>query len=171
MIKIIRYENLDFKTKLEIENLKHDEFGNFSIVNEIEWSKPHWTIAYYEKNELAAFYNVITRCVNLDNYLVKTAGINNLITVKKFRGKGFASKLLRETEYFLFQKLNCQICLLLCSKKLVSFYERLNWDVLDDCSTYFDQVQGTKLWKAETMLRTKNEKLNPRIINLNGLPW
>lgn len=54
--------------------------------------------------------------------------------------------------------------------ELIAFYEGLNWYSVD-CSVYFNQSDGRKLWKANTMLLSQNEKINPKEVDLNGLPW
>ena len=169
-MEITKYSELDKETKRQLESFIDDEFGHIPIVKETEWAKPDWTIILYQNNEIATFYNIVERKIIVDENELKMAGINNVITPKKFRGNGFASKVLRETEDFIFNKLNSELGVLLCADALISFYERLNWHKVD-CPVYYEQSNGKELWNANTMLLTKKEKPNPKKIDLNGLPW
>ena len=170
MIEIKKYPELLEKTKDKLNSYIKDEFGHIPIVNETEWATPDWTIVYYENDLIATFYNIVEREIIIDNKLFKVGGINNVITPKEFRGKGYASKTLRKTEHLIFDNLNCDLGVLLCANSLIPFYERLNWYKVD-CPVYFEQSSGVKLWESNTMLLTKNEKMSPQRIELNGLPW
>lgn len=170
MIEIKKYTELLEQTKDKLEAYIKSEFGHIPFVNELEWAVPDWTIIYYEDDKIASFYNVVLREIVVDKQMLKVGGINNVITPKDFRGKGYASKILRETDNLIFNDLNCDLGVLLCADNLIPFYERLNWYKVD-CPVYFDQSSGEKLWSANTMLLTKNDQLKPKRIELNGLPW
>ena len=170
MIEIKKYPELLEQTKDKLNSYIKGEFGHIPIVNETEWATPDWTIVYYENDLIATFYNIVEREIMIDNKVFKVGGINNVITPKEFRGKGYASKTLRETEHLIFDDLNCDLGVLLCADSLIPFYERLNWYKVD-CPVYFEQSSGVKLWESNTMLLTKNEKMSPQRIELNGLPW
>jgi len=170
MIEIKKYPELLEQTKDKLNSYIKGEFGHIPIVNETEWATPDWTIVYYENDLIATFYNIVEREIMIDNKAFKVGGINNVITPKEFRGKGYASKTLRETVHIIFDDLNCDLGVLLCADGLIPFYERLNWYKVD-CPVYFEQSSGVKLWESNTMLLTKNEKLSPQRIELNGLPW
>lgn len=170
MIEIKNSAELSEVIKEKLNVYIKGEFGHIPIVNDTEWALPDWTIVYYEQDSIATFYNIVERDVLIDNKVYKVGGINNVITPKEFRGKGYASKILRETEDFIFEELNCDLGLLLCADDLIPFYKRLNWHEVD-CPVYFQQSSGVKLWESNTMLLQKDEKLSPRSIELNGLPW
>lgn len=170
MIQIKKYSELREEIKGEVNEIINSEFGHIPIVSDTEWACPDWTIIYYENKEIATFYNIVERNIIVDGEKVKIAGINNVITPKKFRGKGYASKLLRETEYILFKKLDCKMGILLCADNMIPFYALLNWYKVDS-DIYFEQSSGQKIWSANVMLLTKDKKINPNKIDLNGLPW
>ena len=170
MIEITKYAELDNGVKSKLENFIDEEFGHIPIVKKTEWAKPDWTIILHQNNELVTFYNIVERKIVIDDDAMKAAGINNVITPKEFRGHGYASKILRETRHFIFEDLKSELGVLLCADALIKFYERLNWYKADS-PVYFDQSDGKKLWKANVMLLTKKGKLNPKKIDLNGLPW
>jgi predicted acetyltransferase len=170
LIKIINYSEVSFELKKQLNSLIDSEFGIFEIVTETEWATPDWTVMYFENDNIASFYNIIERKVYIDGTVFRAAGINNLITPSEFRGRGFAKKVLSETEEFIFEKLSCELGLLLCADSLISFYKKLNWYVVK-CPVYFRQSDGLKIWKANTMLLHRGKALNPVNIDLNGLPW
>ena len=170
MLEIKKHSELDRELKRKLDNFIEEEFGHIPIVKETEWAKPDWTIILFQNGHIATFYNIIERKILVDSNEMKIAGINNVITPKKFRGNGFATKILRETESFIFEDLKSELAVLLCADNLIPFYNRLNWNKIN-CSVYFEQSDGKKLWAANTMLLTKKDKLNPMKMDLNGLPW
>jgi hypothetical protein len=170
MIKIKRHSDLDKSIKEELGWIIESEFGHIPLVKEISWATPHWTVIFYQDREIATFYNIVERTVCIDNKAFLVAGINNVITPNKFRGQGFSTFTLKETENFIFDDLKSSLALLLCADNLIPFYERLDWYKVD-CPVYFDQPNGAKIWEANTMLRTKSKMITPKEINLNGLPW
>ena len=101
---------------------------------------------------------------------MQIAGVNNVITPKEFRGKGYASKMLRETENLIFEELKFEAGVLLCAYEVIPFYEKLNWYNVY-CPVYYNQSKERRLWAANTMFLTKNSMLTPKLISLNGLPW
>lgn len=170
MITIHKTSELDSAIKQQLEKLIDDEFGHIPIVKETEWAKPDWTIIYFLDGQIATFYNVIERTIFIDKQPFHAAGINNVITPPAFRGLGFSSKTLRETKDFIFQELKKDIGLLLCADDLISFYGKLNWYQVA-CPVFFEQKAGKKTWTANTMLFSGDKILEPKEIDLNGLPW
>jgi len=170
MIKVNKYLELSLDIKTELNSIIQNEFGHIPIVKETEWATPDWTILFYLKNKIATFYNIVLTDVTIDDSVVKVAGINNMITPKAFRKNGYASKILKETEYLIFDEFKCELGLLLCADALVPFYSKLNWYHVH-CPVYYDQPSGVQLWRANTMLISRNGRINPKKIELNGLPW
>jgi predicted acetyltransferase len=173
MIKISRYSSLDTEMKAALEKMAHNEFGHIPVVKETKWAMPDWSIIdYTDVHEIATFYNIVERKILFDRKEVKAAGINNVITNPAFRKQGLATRLLVSTKDFIFDELQCETGMLLCADSLIPFYHKLQW-YKTDATVLFDQpdVKG-KVWPANAMLlNNKNEKVNPKEINLNGLPW
>nr|WP_321237491.1 GNAT family N-acetyltransferase [uncultured Psychroserpens sp.] len=170
MIEVFKHSELSESIKNKLKSYIEIEFGHIPIVYETEWAIPDWTIIYFENNEIATFYNIVEREIIIDTKLFNISGINNVITPKKFRGMGYASKTLKETTKVIFDNLKCDFGVLLCADELIPFYERLSWYKIE-CPVYFEQSDGKKLWKSNTMMLSKKKKLNPKRIELNGLPW
>ncbi|WP_439879908.1 GNAT family N-acetyltransferase [Pontibacter sp. MBLB2868] len=172
MIKSISYVNLSPETRAELQHHIDNEFGHVAFVQAHTWAQPDWSVIKYEGNSIAAFYNIVVRDVTIDGQLYKVAGINNVITPKAYRGKGFATEVLRTTEKLLFKELECSYGLLLCADALLPFYSRLGW-YLVQASLYYDQPSGKQLYDSNVMILTPNHSAHimPSEINLNGLPW
>ncbi len=170
MIKVNKYRDLLEPIRGKLKAYINGEFGHIPIVNETEWATPDWTIIYYVNDTIAAFYNIVETEIIIDNEVCKVGGVNNVITPKEFRGKGYASKLLKEAEHLIFHELKCDLGLLLCADDLIPFYERLNWYKVN-CPVYFEQSSGVNLWKSNTMLLSRKERVRPDKIDLQGLPW
>jgi len=170
MITTQKTRDLPAHIKSEIESRAQSEFGHVPIVAATQWATPDWTILCYDGDDIASFYHIVKRKVIMDGATVDAGGINNVVTCPEYRGKGLASRMLRQTESFLFEDLKCQVGLLLCSDDLVPFYERLHW-YRALCPVIYQQASGEHLWKANAMLLSHHGTLTPRSINLNGLPW
>ena len=140
-------------------------------MRETQWAKPDWSFLTLEITELAAFYNIAERTVSIDGVPVRVAGLNNLVTVPAYRGRGIASRLLRETQPQWFDSLGAECGLLLCADALLPFYSRLGWEKVDVRVTYA-QPDGPRAWAANCMLLDPFRNVTAtREIDLCGLPW
>jgi GNAT superfamily N-acetyltransferase len=154
-----------------LEGIAEGEFGQFALVRETEWAQPDWCYRAFEGAELVVFHNIVLRTVSVGGVRLRAAGLNNMITLPKFRGRGAASELLRETQPRWFAELEAEIGLLLCADALVPFYSKLGWRLLESRVTY-DQPAGRKTWAANCMgLDPRGLMESPREVDLCGLPW
>jgi GNAT superfamily N-acetyltransferase len=166
-----RYEGLSSEFRDEIEGIAEREFGHVPLVMETEWAVPDWTYLGYQGSSLVVFHNVIVRAVEIDGVITRAAGLNNMITLPAFRGRGFASELLTLTQPRWFTELDAEIGLLLCADALVSFYERLGWARVE-VPVVIEQPGGPREWAANCMVLGVAERNMPRReVNLRGLPW
>ena len=170
MIQCIRYPEIPLNIREDLNSYIQNEFGHIPFVVNMKWSSPDWTLFIKENNEVSTFLNIVLREVNFDNRKVHVAGINNVITPEKFRGKGYASLMMNEAKNFIFNQLNLDHALLLCADSVMPFYKNLGWYQVDS-KVYFEQPSGTKLYDSNTMLLSCNSSINPRKIDLNGMPW
>lgn len=165
------YVELPAGRKLQLEAAIQAEFASFSIVRETRWATPEWTVMMLDGDALAAFYNLVERTVNVDGVPVRVAGLNNLVTLPAHRGRGVASRLLRETQEHWFDSLGAECGLLLCADALLPFYSRLNWQKAEVRVSYA-QPDGSLTWAANCMLLDPLGKVAAaREIDLCGLPW
>ena len=156
---------------LQIEAAIQSEFAPFAIVRETRWATPEWTVMILDRDELAAFYNIVERSVSIDGVSVRVAGLNNLVTLPAHRGRGIASRLLRETQEHWFDSLGAECGLLLCADALLAFYSRLGWEKVGACVSYA-QPGGSRTWAAHCMALDPRGKAGAAgAIDLCGLPW
>lgn len=105
MTIIEKYVDLPPSVKRLLEKVAGQEFGNIPIVRETTWSVPEWTAICYLGNEVAAFCSIVSRIIFMNGTFYKAAGLHNLITLERFRGKGLATDLLLKSENFMFEGL------------------------------------------------------------------
>ncbi|WP_266204489.1 GNAT family N-acetyltransferase [Pontibacter kalidii] len=173
MIKIEKYSELTPSARNVLNQLIEEEFGHVAFVQERVWAQPEWVLTMYENGEVATVCHVVLREVSMDGKRYKVAGINNVITPKNNRGKGYASQVLREAEKLVFEELGYAYALLLCADALLPFYSRTGWYKVEDCALYYHQPTGEEIYNSNVMLLPANNlpPYNPKYINLNGLPW
>ncbi|WP_299821187.1 GNAT family N-acetyltransferase [uncultured Pontibacter sp.] len=172
MIKILKYIDLSPAESEALEHHVTTVFGNVPFVQNHSWAQPDWSFIKLENGEVATFYNVVLREVSMDGKPYNVAGINNVITPEKYRGKGYASHILQLTQDFLYNELCPAYGLLLCADALLPFYSRLGWYKVAT-ELYYDQPEGRQLYDSNVMLFAPagQPKLKPQRIDLNGLPW
>jgi GNAT superfamily N-acetyltransferase len=154
-----------------LESIAEEEFSQYAIVRETEWAQPYWSFRAFEGDELVAYYNLVDRQVRIDGVPLRVAGLNNMVTLQAHRGRGYASRLLRETQPEWVGSLGFDAGMLLCADPLVAFYGRLGWRKVEGPVKY-EQPGGPRVWSANCMM------LDPRGVlamdfgaDLCGLPW
>lgn len=171
MIIVYRYNALSQEWKDELARLAELEFGDVPFVKNTKWSDPDWSVLKFEGDEIVSFYNIVERNIEVDGQVMKAGGINNVITKREHRGKGLASQLLKETAWLLFEDIHCDIGLLLCADDLVDFYRKHGWYKVN-CQLTYDQPDGKRDYTSNIMcLSLPTMALDPKKIDLNGLPW
>jgi hypothetical protein len=94
-----------------------------------------------------------------------------MVTLPAYRGRGYASRLLRETQATWFEPAQATAGLLLCADHLLPFYSRLGWHRISGRVRYA-QPAGEREWAASCMLLDPRAELpHDRCIDLCGLPW
>jgi GNAT superfamily N-acetyltransferase len=172
VIKNIKHTDLSPAEAEELQHHIQSEFGHVPFVQRHTWAQPDWSFIKYENGKIATFYNVVLRDVSIDGAMYKVAGVNNVITPKEYRGKGYATELLRATEQFFFNELGCKYGLLLCADALLPFYSRLGWYTVHT-TLYYQQPTGKQLYDSNVMLLSPEgqPRIAPELLDLNGLPW
>lgn len=167
-----RHHDLPQARREQLRALAGEAFDRFPIVRETRWATPDWTfLGTDDGGELACFYHLVERVVQMDGQPFAVAGLHNLITTQPYRGRGLASELLAATGQVWFSAMAARYGLLLCAGALVPFYERLGWQQVS-AEVRFQQPGGMRTWTAECMLLDPARNApDPRQIDLGGLPW
>ncbi len=154
-----------------LEELAEAEFSQYALVRETEWAQPDWCFRAFVGEEFAAFHNIILRTVRVDGIDVRVAGLNNVITVSAFRGRGVGSEMLRKSVSAWFALPGVECGMLLCADPLVHFYSKLQWRRLDAKVTYA-QSTGARTWVANCMVLDPRGLIgSPHEVDLCGQPW
>lgn len=171
-VQTARYAELPAERRAQLEAIAEREFAQFALVRETRWAEPDWAFLAFEGQDLAAFYNIVERVVQVDGVAMRAAGLNNLITMSAHRGHGVASRLLRQTQPGWFEAFGVECAMLLCADVLVPFYERLAWRKVPGPVVYA-QPDGPRTWAANCMLldRRGEKVMEARQVDLCGLPW
>lgn len=165
------YGELSARDRESLEAVADAEFGHLPLVRENEWSEPDFSYRAFEGEDLVAFCNIIRRTVRIDCKPVKVTGLNNVITLPARRGRGFASRLLRETQPRWANEFGSTAGLLLCADALVPFYASLGWERVT-VPVRYSQPDGARTWPANCMLLEVPLNLRAtREVDLCGLPW
>jgi GNAT superfamily N-acetyltransferase len=154
-----------------LEEIAEGEFSQYALVRETRWAQPDWCVRGFEAEQLAVFYNLILRTVNIDGAPVRVTGLNNMITLPAFRGRGVASRMLRDTQPWWLEEFEADCGMLLCADALVPFYAKLGW-VRSEAQVRYAQPSGSKIWAANCMILSEDARYaSAREIDLCGLPW
>lgn len=151
MIEFVKYSDLPVERKSELDSLIHTEFGGIPFVNNTQWATPDWTVLMTKDREIVTFLNIVIREVIIDQANLVVAGINNVITPKKHRGHGYASKLLIASHAYIHNDLNLEHALLLCADAVIPFYTRLDWYPVK-CDVCYTHPTGKIDYDSNTLL-------------------
>jgi GNAT superfamily N-acetyltransferase len=171
VIRRWRHPQVPPQLRLQMEHAARAEFQQFAIVRETRWAVPDWTCANFDGGKLAAFCHLVERTVSIDGVATRVVGLNNLVTLPAFRGRGIAASLLAHMQSDWLGSLGVECALLLCADALLPYYGRLGWRSSEAVVSYA-QPDGTRTWPARCMLLTTDENHHrARSIDLCGLPW
>jgi len=128
-------------------------------------------VVLYCDDHLASFFKILRRTIKLDDVEMEAGGVSGVMTVPKYRGRGFAGLALAEARRVIFEVIGAKVGFLLCPEHLVSFYSRNGWTPLQ-CPVVFDQPDGKRTWHEKSMILWRDqEEKEPRSVDLCGLPW
>lgn len=171
MLEILPYAQLPQSVRMELQTAVDQEFGHIPVVQSTQWATPDWATTLRVQQVLATFYHLVERIILLDDRPYRAVGLNNVITLPAFRGRGHSTQVLRTTELFRWRELHAELAVLLCADTLVPFYERLGCQCTRG-ATFFVQPAGRRQWTVNTMLRSPKAALpQPTEIDLQVYPW
>jgi predicted N-acetyltransferase YhbS len=164
-----RYADLPAERRAVLEDIAEAEFMQYQLVRETQWADPDWSFQAFDGETFVGFHNIVLRSVRVDGEPVRIAGLNNVVTLAAHRGRGFAARMLRETQPRWVPEFGAESGMLLCADPLVAFYSKLGW-VRVNARVVYDQPAGRKVWAANCM--TLDARATPaEEVDLCGLPW
>lgn len=152
-----------------IHRWMHEEFP--PETDPYQWSSLHWHVLARHGEELVGMVSVLERTVTVAGQPIRVSGIGNVITAPPWRKRGIATALMQRAQSFSCDELGASFCLLLCESHLISFYERLGWQLMEG-PLVFDQPAGKATWQDQMMvLPCGGETWPSGAIDLCGLPF
>jgi len=119
----------------------------------------------------ASHVGLIDHFVNVSGQSVRVGGIGGVVTAGEMHGRGHAQKTLRYAESFMCEELKVDFGLLFCLDRLMPFYARQRWQLLED-PVEFDQPSGKILSPLHVMvLPCKGQTWPAGTVDLCSLPW
>lgn len=102
---------------------------------------------------------------------VKVCGVGGVVTRPRAQGKGYASRAMRHAAGLMQGELAVAFGLLFCHDRLMPFYERLDWQKVED-AVEIEQPSGTVTSPMNVMILPCGEAEWPTgRVKLNSLPW
>ncbi len=136
-----------------------------------EWATQHWHVLVRCDGRLACHAGITERTASTGGAPVILAGIGGVLTPPEYRRRGFARRAMRAAADFMHTSLKPDFGLLLCSKELVPFYEKLGWKLVHG-RLEFDQPCGKLAWEESVMVLACGQSEWPSgAIDLCGTPW
>lgn len=119
----------------------------------------------------ASHVGLIAHTVSVAGQPVRVAGIGAVATNGDMHGQGYAQKTMRYAEKYMCEELKVEFGLLFCLDRLKPFYERQNWQLVDD-TVEFDQPSGKMSSPLNVMVLPCTERSWPQgAVDLCSLPW
>jgi GNAT superfamily N-acetyltransferase len=98
-------------------------------------------------------------------------GIGGVVTIPQAQSRGYASLLVRHATDFLRDQWDVDFALLFCIDRMVGYYERLGWKVVQ-CEVQIDQPAGKIRCPLHVMTFPFNGQFETiESLDLQSAPW
>jgi len=128
--KIIIHNNIQLKELKKICKIK-SVFGNFTEESQLNWiennikdSDIHFLV--YKNSTLVGYANLVRENININNIDYNILGLGNVCTSE--HKKGYGSILMKKINLYLINQ--NEIALLFCKEKLLNFYAKYDWKII-----------------------------------------
>jgi len=144
-------------------------FGD--VDGDIEWVRGDWSVVVRGNGRIVGQLEIIERMVEVDGQPVSVGGIANVMTLDGWKRRGLASAAMHQAVDFIREELRADFGLLVCEEKLILFYERLGWHVVEG-PLIAEQSRGRIVLPHVAMVYACQKSEWPQgKIDLCGLPW
>ena len=121
--------------------------------------------------EAVSHVGLVEQAVNVAGQFVRVAGVGAVVTAGAMHGRGYAQKAMRYAEKVMCEELKVEFGLLFCLDHLKPFYERQNWQLLQE-PVEFDQPSGKMVSPLNAMvLPCKGQAWPAGAVDLCSFPW
>jgi aminoglycoside 2'-N-acetyltransferase I len=168
-IEVKRTDELAESERAHIHAWLIQQFGAES--GDYEWSDVDWHVMLRVDGQLVSHVEIVERTGTVAGQPVKLGGIGGVVTLPEWRGRGLATATLERAAAFMRDELQVAFGLLICDERMIPFYNRLGWQVVEGPLT-FDQPGGKVMSAEVTMvLPCAGADWPEGTIDLCGLPW
>ena len=139
--------------------------------NKYIWRPKDLHIILDVDDEAVSHVGLIEQTVEVAGQPVRVAGVGAVVTAGQMHGRGYAQKAMRYAEKVMCEELNVEFGLLFCLDRLKPFYERQQWQLLEE-PVEFDQPSGKMVSPLNVMvLPCKGQTWPAGAVDLCSLPW
>ena len=139
--------------------------------NDLVWSKEDWYVLVKLDGLAVSHVGIVERTGTVNGQPVKLGGIGGVATLPEYRRQGYARFALETASTFMRGGLGVEFGLLICDHKMVPYYRRLGWHVVEG-PLQFAQPKGQVTFTEPVMILPCNKHdWPPGVIDLCGLPW
>ena len=168
-IEIRQKESLTDGEKQQLFGWGENIFGVDAL--NLAWRLKDFHFLLYEDNKLVSHVGILKHFLSADGRSLTIGGISAVVTLMEARKKGYASLLLSHAARFLESEWNVDVGLLFCLPHMVSYYERLGWQLIEH-HVIIDQPTGQIICPLQVMILPFIESIWPDgVVELRSLPW
>jgi len=129
----------------------------------------------YEGDEWASSIWLPQRTIRVGGEDVFVGGLSGVMTRTAYKGRGYASMAVERANRWICKDINAEFGLLICLPRLVGFYEKHGWKLIDE-PMWFSQPDSDGLQKLpppiQTMILQCGERAWPDgQVDMRGFPW
>jgi hypothetical protein len=139
--------------------------------NKYVWRPKDLHFILYADDVAMSHVGLVEQTVDVAGVAVRVAGVGGVATNNEAHGRGYAQKTLRFAEKYMCEELKVEFGLLFCLDRLKPFYERQNWQLVND-AVEFEQPSGRMVSTMNVMVLPCGERAWPAgAVALQSLPW
>ncbi len=144
------------------------------IIDAFTWEDKRglgFNIQTYVDDRLAGVAHVFARIARLSDEPILIGALGGVMTAQEQQRKGVATQTVRTAGDLILTNLRADLGVLLCTERLLSFYQRLGWQ-RQEGSVSIEQPSGTMRWPHEAMVLTDDARsIVDCPLDLCGLPF
>jgi len=135
------------------------------------WSSVDWHILVWVGDNLVSHAEIVERTVSVGSKKIPVGGIGGVITKAEWKNQGFASTSMKVAQKYICGELNLDFGLLMCDKKVVSFYKKLGWEVVQGPLVYKQPTGKVEFDDIVMVYHCGSVKWPDGLIDAQGPPW